>query len=443
MKKRDLTNGSVIRALLVVAVPTMLTQLLMFSYNIIDLKFVSALGTSAIAAVGSATLFIGIGNSLNALSVVGTGIKASQAAGKDDFKTYHVALNSGYIITLLVNVFYILLLVIFPRQLLSIINISDAEVIDMAVRYMRVFAFASFFQFTNNLITRVLGGLGLSDRTLYVSLVGVIINIILDPIFIYTLDLGVAGAAFASLIGNAVITIIFIKMYYSTLKYTSSAGFSVATASSIVRLGVPYMLQRLTFTFVGIAMGRIVAGYGIEAIASQKIGHQIESITFMIVGGMFAAMTAFAGQNMGAEQYDRVKKGYGSAIKIGIIYASFTSLCFLLFAEDIARIFDTNPITVEYTSFYLRIIAFGQIFAVLEMVGNGLFTGIGVPKIPATISITLTILRIPLALLFASFFGVAGVFLSVSVTSILKGVISYGIYRFKVSKQIGDTIVSI
>lgn len=443
MKKRDLTKGKVIKSLLIVAVPTMLTQLLMFSYNIIDLKFVSALGTSAIAAVGCATLFVGIGNSLNALSVVGTGIKASQAAGRDDIRSYHVALNSGYVITLVVNILYILLLVIFPRQLLALINVSDAEVISMAVTYMRIFAFASFFQFTNNLIVRVLGGLGLSDRTLYVSLVGVVINIILDPILIYNLNWGVAGAAAASLIGNLVITIIFIKMYYSTLKFSKKDGVTLSTITSIVRLGTPYMLQRFTFTFVGIAMGRIVAGFGIEAIAAHKIGHQVESITFMVIGGMFAAMAAFAGQNMGAQQYERVKQGYGSAIKIGMAYALLTSIVFLLFSEDIARIFDSNPLTVKYSAYYLKIIAFGQMFAVLEMVGNGLYTGIGVPKIPAAISISLTVLRIPMAIALAVPYGIAGVFLSISVTSILKGAISYGIYRFKVSKQIGNTIVSI
>ncbi|MFV0424670.1 MAG: MATE family efflux transporter [Bacilli bacterium] len=442
MKKRDLTRGKVTKSLLIVAVPTMLTQLLMFSYNIVDLKFVSALGTTAIAAVGSATLFVGIGNSVNALCVVGTGIKASHSAGKNDLNSFHRALNSGYIINVVVNVLYILLLVVFPRQLLAIINISDETVIEMAVTYMRIFAFASFFQFTNNLIIRVLGGLGLSDKTLYVSIVGVVINIILDPIFIYTFKLGVGGAALASLIGNLVITVIFIKMYYSTLRFSKSEGINIPTIISTLKLGIPYMLQRLTFTFVGIWMGRIVARYGIEAIASQKIGHQVESITFMIVGGMFAAMAAFAGQNMGAKQFERIKEGYSSAIKIGICYALLTSFIFILFPEEIAKLFDSNPLTIKYTVYYLQIIAFGQIFAVLEMVGNGLYTGIGIPKVPATISIVFTVLRIPLAIILSYYFGIIGVFLSISLTSIVKGLISYGIYRFKVSKQIGNTIVS-
>lgn len=443
MKKRDLTTGPVPRSLLIVAVPTMITQLLTFSYNIVDLKFVSALGTSAIAAVGTASLFVGIGNALSAISVTGTGILTSQAVGKNDTSKYHRILNSGYVINFIVNIIYIMLLVIFPRQLVSILNIDNKEVVDMAVIYMQIFAFASFFQFTNNMITRVLSGLGLSDKTLYVTIAGVIINIILDPIFIYTLGWGVAGAAFASLIGNFIITVIFIKMYYSTLKYSKKDGIILSEFIQSFRLGVPYMLQRLTFTFVGIWMGRIIAKFGIEAIAAQKIGLQAESINLMIIGGMFAAMAAFAGQNMGAGQYERIKLGYNRAIRIGLVYSLTTSIVFWIFAPDIAMMFDTNPLTVEYSAFYLRIIALAQVFSVFEMIGNGLFTGIGVPRIPAAISISITVLRVPLAILFANYFGVIGVFVSISITSAVKGIISYGIYRFSVSKKIGNQIVSV
>lgn len=443
MKKRDLTGGSVIKSLLIVAVPTMLTQLLVFSYNIVDLRFVSALGTEAIAAVGSASLFMGIGFSINALSTVGAGIKASQAMGRDDTEKYHKAVNTAYITNTFFNIILGLILFFFPYQLLGILKITDPQVVELAVGYLRILAFVAFFQLSNQTITRVLGSLGLSDKTLYISIVGFGVNIILDPIFIYTLGWGVNGAAFASLIGNALMTILFFSLYYSTLKYTIKEKITRSELISSIRLGVPYMFQRLVFTAIGIWLGRIVASFGTEAIAAQKIGLQVESITFMVIGGMFAAMSSFAGQNLGAGKYDRIIKGYGSAIKIGMAYAFITSLIFLIRGEQIARIFDSNPLTVKYTVYYLQAIAFGQLFAVLEMVGNGLYTGIGKPKIPAMISITITVLRVPLAIILSQYFGVIGIFISIAVTSIMKGIISYGIYKFKISKEIGFTIVSI
>ncbi len=442
MKKRDLTKDSVVKSLLVVAIPTMLSQLLIFSYNIVDLKFISGLGTSAIAAVGSATLFVGIGFSLNALCVVGTGIKASQASGRNDVNAFHNVMNIGHIINIAVNVIFALLLFTFSEFLISLLKIKDPKAIMLAVQYLRILSVVSFFQHTNQMISRVLGSLGLSDKTLYISLVGVIINVILDPIFIYTFNWGVQGAAFASLIGNVVMTILFFVFFYSTIKYTKSNKVKLKDIVGVLKLGIPYMSQRFFFTAIGIYMGRLTAEFGVNAIASQRIGIQVESITFMIIGGLFAATSAFAGQNLGACEYDRVRKGYNNAVKIGICYASVTSLLFIIFAPNIARLFDDNTQTVLYTSYYLRVIAFAQVFAVLEMVGNGLYTGIGKPEIPARISIVLTSLRVPIALILSSIIGVIGIFISVAFTSILKGAVSYGIYRFKIRKQIGVEIIS-
>ncbi len=442
MKKRDLTKDSVIKSLLIVAVPTMLSQLLIFSYNIVDLKFVSGLGTNAIAAVGSATLFVGIGFSLNALCVVGTGIKTSQASGRDDIDAFHNAMNVGHIINVVVNVIFALILFLIPDVLISFLKIDDPEVVALSIKYLRLLSVVSFFQHTNQLITRVLGSLGLSDKTLYISAVGVIINILLDPLFIYTFNWGVEGAAIASLIGNMVMTLLFFIYFYSTVKYTKSNSVSLFQITQILKLGFPYMSQRFFFTAIGIYMGRLTAEFGVYAIASQRIGLQIESITFMIIGGLFAATSAFAGQNLGAAKYNRVRDGYSTAVKIGMCYAGTTSLIFLIFAPQIARIFDDTTQTVIYTSYYLRIIAFAQIFAVLEMVGNGLYTGIGRPEIPARISIILTSLRIPIALLLSPILGVVGIFVSVAFTSVLKGAVSYGIYKFKIREQIGVEIVS-
>ncbi|MFV0499580.1 MAG: MATE family efflux transporter [Bacilli bacterium] len=443
MQKRNLTSGNVTSDLFLVAVPTMMTQLLMFSYSIIDLKFVSILGTKAIAAVGSATLFIGIGNSLNALSIIGTGILVSQIAGKNDKYSYYKVINSGYFINLIINIMFILVFTIFPKQLLSLINISDASIIEMAVKYLRVFSLAMVFQFTNNLIIRILTGLGLTNKILLVSLIGVIINIILDALFINGFGWGVSGAAFASLFGNCVITIIFFTLYSETLKYSFDIKIDFNVCNKICKLGIPYMLQRFTFTFVGIVMGRLVASYGAYAIAAQKIGYQVESITFLVLGGLFSAVSAFSGQNMGALQYDRVRKGYKSAIKIGICYTTITSIIFILFSNNIASIFDDNLLTVKYTEYYLKTIAFAQFFVVFEMVGNGFYMGIGKPKIPAINSIVFTTLRIPLAIILSQYFGVLGIFISIAITSIIKGVVSYGIYKFKVFKQIGNKIFSI
>lgn len=186
---------------------------------------------------------------------------------------------------------------------------------------------------------------------------------------------------------------------------------------------------------VNIVLARIISIFGSDAIAGQKIGLQIESITFMVIGGLNGAVSSFTGQNYGAKKYDRIIQGYRASIKIGMIYALVTSVIFLLVPQYLAGIFIIDTNTIEIASMYLQIIALSQIFSAIEMVSNGMFTGLGMPKIPANISIIFTVLRIPMALVFINYFGVNGVWLSISISSVLKGIAAYTMYRIKIRKD--------
>ncbi len=440
LKRRDLTNGTVSKALLIVAIPTMMSQLLMFSYNIVDMKFVSNLGDYAVAAVGSAALFVTIGVVLNSLAIIGTGIKASQAVGKEDRGLFHKAVNVGYVISITLSIIYIIVTLFFSEELISILKLDDEIVRVEAIKYLQIFGFVSLFNCLNQLYMRILSGLGLTDKNLIISAIGLTLNVILDPILIKTH--GVSGAAIASLIANIIMSMLFIILYKNEVKYTLKVKFTRNEVYETIRYGFPYMVQRSIFTFISISIGAMIAKYGTEVISAHKIGYQIESVTFMVIGGMLAAMSSFAGQNFGAKQYDRIKYGYTVATRIGFAYALFTSTIFMLFGEHIVGIFSDTPETIYYSYMYLRIIAVAQIFAVFEMIGNGLYTGIGKPQIPAIISISITVLRIPIALILEVKYGINGIFMAIAVTSMLKGGVSYGIYKFKISREIGFKIIS-
>lgn len=154
----------------------------------------------------------------------------------------------------------------------------------------------------------------------------------------------------------------------------------------------------------------------------------------MVVGGLNGAIAGFVGQNFGAKKYDRINKGYNTAIGIGIIYALFVSLIFIFTPEILVKLFIRDSDTIIIANDYVKIIGYSQIFATIEMISNGVFTGFGVPKIPAFISIIFTILRIPLALILTRFYGVNGIWLGISISSILKGIVAYLIYKLKIWK---------
>lgn len=160
----------------------------------------------------------------------------------------------------------------------------------------------------------------------------------------------------------------------------------------------------------------------------------------IVVGGLNGAVSSFVGQNYGANKLKRVLEGYNISLSIGIIYAGLASLIFIIFPEFLVKLFVREQETIIIGSSYLRIIGISQIFAAVEMVSNGMFTGVGRPKIPAIISMTFTVLRIPMALLLIKYLGISGVWFSISISSILKGIIAYLIYRLKIWRIYKDVV---
>ena len=196
--------------------------------------------------------------------------------------------------------------------------------------------------------------------------------------------------------------------------------------------------QRILFTLVNIILAKVIAIFGTNSIAAQKIGLQIESITYMVIGGLNGAIASFTGQNFGANKFKRIKQGYYTALLLGITYSVIMSIIFIVFKEPIIRLFIREKNTIIIAGGYLQAVAFSQGFSTIEMVSNGFFTGIGMPKVPATISIVFTVLRIPMALILMKYLGINGIWWSIAVSSILKGIAAYFMYLIKIRRNYKD-----
>lgn len=435
MKKVDLTQGKVLSVIAALAIPIMGSSLLQFTYNIVDMFWVGGLGSNAVASVGSSSFFIGLGYSINTLVVIGSGIKVSHALGKNEEHEVKSYINAGIFINFTLGLIYALILIFAGKYFIGFLNLGNEVVERGANLYLAISAPMLFFSFFNLMYIRILGSYGHNSGALKISAVGIVLNIILDPIFIYVFKFGVLGAAIATLIANIVMYIMFRVSSKGLFNFDFKIGINKDKVVEIIKLGFPMSFQRVLFTIVNIILARIISIFGSDAIAGQKIGLQIESITFMVIGGLNGAIASFTGQNYGAKKYNRIIKGYHTSLKIGVVYAIITSVVFLLIPEYLVTIFIKDAATIEIASMYLRIIAISQIFSAIEMVSNGMFTGLGIPNIPAMISIIFTVLRIPMALVFTKYFSVNGVWISISISSVLKGITSYIMYRIKVRKD--------
>ena len=438
MKKIDLTQGKVINVLTALALPIMGSSLLQFTYNLIDMLWVGGLGSDAVASIGSSSFFIGLGYSINSLVVIGTGIKVSHAIGEKNNKEVKQYINSGLAINFVISIIYALILIILGKSLISFLSLNNDAVERNSYYYLAMNAPILFFSFFNFLYTRIFSSFGNNGDSLKINAIGMIINIILDPIFIYIFKLGVLGAAVATLISNVVMFILYRIKSNGILHYDKSIGIDKEKVIEIIRLGFPMAFQRILFTMVNIILAKIIAIFGTNSIAAQKIGLQIESITYMVIGGLNGAIASFTGQNFGASKFKRIKQGYYTALLLGIIYSMIMSIIFIIFKEPIIRLFIREKSTILIASGYLQAVAFSQSFSTIEMVSNGLFTGLGMPKIPAIISIVFTILRIPMALTLMQTLGIDGVWWSIAISSILKGVAVYSIYLIKIRRNYKD-----
>ena len=438
MKKIDLTQGKVIKVLTALALPIMGSSLLQFTYNLIDMLWVGGLGSDAVASIGSSSFFTGLGYSINSLVVIGAGIKVSHAIGEKNNKDVKQYINSGLAINFVISIIYALILIILGKSFISFLNLNNEFVERNSYYYLAMNAPILFFSFFNSLYTRIFSSFGNNGDSFKINAIGMIINIVLDPIFIYIFKLGVVGAAVATLIANIVMFILYRIKSNGILHYDKSIGIDKEKVMEIIRLGFPMAFQRILFTVVNIILAKIIAIFGTNSIAAQKIGLQIESITYMVIGGLNGAIASFTGQNFGASKFKRIKQGYYTALLLGIIYSMIMSIIFIIFKEPIIRLFIREKSTILIASGYLQAVAFSQSFSTIEMVSNGLFTGLGMPKIPAIISIVFTVLRIPIALVLMKTLGIQGVWWSIAISSILKGVAAYSVYLIKIRRNYKD-----
>lgn len=436
MKKVDLTKGKVISVISALALPIMGSSLLQFTYNMIDMMWVGRLGSDAVASIGSSSLYINIGNAINSLVVIGTGIKVAHAIGRKDKDEVNRYINAGIIINIFIGIVFGLILLLAGRHFIGFLNLNNYEVEKNAYYYLALNAPILFFAFFNMMYTRILSSFGNNKFAFKINAVGVIINIILDPVCIYVFKFGVIGAAISTLIANSVMFILFRVDSNGILKYKFGIEAGLEKIREIVRLGLPMASQRVLFTIINILLAKIIAVFGSDAIAAQKVGVQIESIAYMVIGGFNGAVASFTGQNFGAGKFDRIKEGYRSSLKVGITYALFIAGMFLLLNRPIIKIFISDEATIKIAASYLKVVAFSQAFSAVEMISNGLFTGIGKPNIPATISIIFTSLRIPFSLILIRPFGINGIWMSICLSSILKGFFAYLIYKIKINKHL-------
>lgn len=432
VKVNDITEGNVFKALFRLALPIMGTSFVQMAYNMTDMLWVGRIGSRAVAAVGTAGFFTWLGAAFILISRVGAEVGVAQSVGKRDMAEVRAYIKHSIQLIISLALLYALVLIIFCRPLIGFFNIGEQDIVDDAVTYLVIVASGMVFYFINPVFTAIFNGYGESRIPFTINSLGLIINMILDPLLILGLGpfprLEVVGAALATIIAQFCVTVIFIIKAKRTKEIFSGLNLfevpDMGRIKTIVRLGLPAGLQSGLFTVFAMFIARIIAQWGPIPIAVQKIGSQIEAISWMTAGGFQTAMSTLVGQNYGANKWHRVVKSYIAGILAMSIIGILATALLIFAPRPLFSIFIDEEETIRHGIAYLRILGLSQLFMCLELTSAGAFNGLGKTVPPSVVGITFNALRIPAALLLSSTsLELNGVWWAISMSSVCKGTV--------------------
>ncbi len=444
-KKIDLVSGNIFKTLFTLSLPILGTSFIQMAYSMVDMIWIGRVGSAAVAAIGTAGFFSWFGSSLVLVTKTGAEVGVSQAVGKKDNNLREKYVYNSLTMAIVIAIIYTLILLIFRNGLIGFFNLNDPEIISMAISYLIIISIGMMFSFLNPQFTGIITAEGNSKTPFVANTIGLVINIILDPVLIFGFGpikpLGVAGAAVATVFAQFVVTAIFIYVFIKEgyrLKVWDKKYIDFGCIKEITKWGTPNALQNCLFSFFGMLIGRIVATWGPIPIAVQKVGSQIESISWMTAGGFASALTAFTGQNYGAKKYKRVEDGYKYTLMLSLVLGVVASFLLIVFGKQIFSIFIQEQEAIIQGADYLKILGYSQLFMCIEITTSGAFFGVGKTIPPSVVGIIFTGLRIPLALYLsqANLLGINGVWWSISLSSIFKGIILVTLFIFMVLKPI-------
>lgn len=429
----NLTKGPILKTLTKLAIPIMASSFLGTLYNITDMAWIGLLGSKAVAGVGVGGMFTWFSQGLAAMARMGGQVQVAQCIGRGERDRAHRFAQAAVQLATLMGMAYAVISLLFTRQMVGFFQLTDPEAQTAALAYTKIACGLIVFSFLTLTMTGLYTAQGDSKTPFLANLIGLVTNMILDPVLILGPGpfpkLGVVGAAIATVTAQAIVMTIMILGVFIQKKENVLKGISLTAKipkeylSGICRIGIPTAIQGMAYCAISMVLTRMVSAYGAEAVATQRVGGQIESISWNTADGFAAALNAFIAQNYGAGKMDRVRKGYRASLWTVGIWGLLISFVFICFPQAIADIFFHEPKAVATAVGYLVIIGFSEAFMCVELTTVGALSGLGRTRLCSIISITFTSARIPLAIILGGLIGLSGIWWALSITSIIKGII--------------------
>lgn len=436
-KIKNLTEGKIYKQLIQLALPIMATGFVQMAYTLTDMAWVGRLGSRELAAVGGVGIIIWITSSLALIGKTAAEISIAQSIGSQNIEKARSYASHAVTISTLLSLAIAAMLFIGAPTIVSFYKL-EADIAVMATNYLQIVGLGIPFYYLSYTFSGIYNGTGNTTIPFYLMSSGLVCNIILDPLMIFGIGgfggLGTQGAAIATLSSQIIVFLLFVwqmKRANGILdRFTYFVKLKKEYVLRVFKLGTPIALMNGFFAVINFFIARIASEYGGHlGVMSQTTGSQIEGITFVASQGFSVALATFVAQNYASGKPDRARKAYKYILTTLLSLGVVITIAFLNWGETIFGIFVPEPAAKAAGGEYLYIMAFCQIFMMLETTTLGMWNGYGKTIPPAVISIIINLLRIPLALWLAPVMGVKGVWLAITISAILKGIVSAACWK--------------
>lgn len=411
-KQHDFTHGNIFKQLIIFSGPIILANLLQTSYQVVDSLWIgNLLGAQALGAVAvSGTIIfvvlsfvIGLNNA--ALTIL------SQQKGKKDEQGLQAFINAFVVILALLSIGLTVLGYISAERLLLILG-TPQNLMESAKLYLQINFLGLLFLFGYNFISTVLRALGDSRTPLKFVLLAVVLNVFLDPLFIAGFNLGVKGAAYATILSQGIAFIygLFHVLKHKLVPFIMPRLPKKHEVTLILNLGIPSGLQMSVISAGSAAIMSVVTGFGGAVVGGFGAAQRIDSILMLPAHALGTAVNSMAGQNIGLRNFSRIRQitVYGLLYNFSIM--ALIGILVFFFAEYGVQMFIQDVEAVKFATNYLKVMAFFFPFLGINFILNGVVRAAGAMYQVLILNIvSFWILRYPLTYLFASIYDERGI----------------------------------
>ncbi len=403
---RDMTTGSTSSAIVQFTLPLLIGNIAQQLYSTVDSIVVgNYVGDNALAAVGAGgpvtnlllVLFVGIST--------GAGIMVSQFFGARDKKMLSKTIGNTLVLTLFAGIILTIMGAFLSKPFLELLD-TPAEILQMATDYLRIIFYGMIGFAFYNILSGILRGLGDSFMPLVFLLICCGMNIVLDLLFVAGFQMGVAGAAWATILSwcvSAVLCLIkILRMREELALDRDSLKLDGHLCKDLILLGLPSGATQAIFSLSAVVVQSLTNSLGTDVIACNVIIMRVDGFAMMPNFSFGMAMTTFVGQNIGANRMDRVEEGTKNGLKMGLGTAAVLVLCLVFLGKYLIELFTKTDSLIQLSTNMIRLLAVGYVGMAITQILSGAMRGAGDTVSPMWISIiTTVVIRVPLAYLFA------------------------------------------